>query len=254
MDDIKDKYKDVFKTYPNIQIEDHIKKLIELDYFYPSMSTFFCITNTVTQNFEYVSKNFKACTGIEKKKMMDGGMNYFWTLFHKEDIKLWLECLQSLMEFTMLELEAEKRSKMSYTWNYRIKKGNGDYVNIIQNTTPMQFDDAGKPVIGLAHYTVLDAAIYMDICASAKYLNEQNEYETLFFKNMSTKNLLGAATNRERDVIRLLLLNLNSDEIAERLYLSKHTVATHRRNIMKKFNISSMGELISLFKQNVNLI
>jgi DNA-binding CsgD family transcriptional regulator len=254
MDDIKDKYKDVFKTYPNIEIEDHIKKLIELDYFYPSMSTFFCITNTVDQSFEYISKNFKACTGIEKKKMMVGGMNYFWTLFHQEDIKLWLECLQSLMEFTMLELEAEKRSKMSYTWNYRIKKGNGDYVNIIQNTTPMQFDDAGKPVIGLAHYTVLDAAIYMDICASAKYLNEQNEYEILFFKNMSTKNILGAATNRERDVIRLLILNLTSQEIAEKLFLSKHTIDTHRRNIMKKFNIGSTNELIMLFKQNVNLI
>ncbi|WP_139957180.1 response regulator transcription factor [Flavicella sediminum] len=254
MNDIKNKYKDIFDTFSGIEIEEHIKKLIELDYYYPNMSTFFCITNTVDQSFEYISKNFTACTGIDKQKMMDGGMDFFWSLFHEEDIKLWLECLQSLMHFTMVELPEEKRSKMSYTWNYRIKKGAGGYVNIIQNTTPMQFDQSGKPVIGLAHYTVFDDSIYMDICASAKFLNENNEYETLFFKNMSTKNLLGAVTNRERDVIRLLLLNLNSDEIAEKLFLSKHTIDTHRRNILKKFSIGSTGELISFFKQNVNLI
>ncbi|MFC2110239.1 LuxR C-terminal-related transcriptional regulator [Bacteroidota bacterium] len=254
MNDIKIKYGDIFETYSGIEIEEHIKKLIELDFYYPNMSTFFCITNTVDQSFEYVSKNFTACTGIDKNKMMEGGMNFFWSLIHEEDVKLWLECLGSLMQFTMVDLEKEKRAKMSYTWNYRIKKEEGGYVNIIQNTTPMQFDEAGKPVIGLAHYTVFDDAVYMDICASAKYLNENNEYETLFFKNMSTKNLLGAVTNRERDVIRLLLLNMSSEEIGAKLFLSKHTVDTHRRNILKKFSIGSTSELIAFFKQNVNLI
>ena len=143
---------------------------------------------------------------------------------------------------------------MSYTWNYRIKNGNGEYVNIIQNTTPLQFDKDDKPVVGLAHYTVLSGHMKLDICASAKILNESNEYETLYFKNMSSTNLLDVISNRERDVVRLLVTNKTSEEIANNLNISKHTVDTHRRNILKKLNLSSTVELTSYFQNNPYLL
>ncbi|SDX14221.1 PAS fold-containing protein [Lutibacter oricola] len=247
-------YEEIFKTFPQVEIEEHIKKIIELDYYYPYNSTFFCITNTVTKQFEYISKNFTACTGLKNEDMLKGGMDYFWSRYHENDINLWLQCLQGLMNFTMNELDPDKRSKMSYTWNYRIKNAQGKFVTIIQNTTPIQFDKTNKPIVGLAHYTVLEDEIRMDICASAKYLNDKNEYETLYFNNISNKNLLGAVSNRERDIIRQLLVKKTSKEIAESLHISRHTVDTHRRNILKKFNLASTGELISYFKGNINLI
>lgn len=247
-------YNEIFNTYPKVEIEEHIKKLIELDYFYPYNSTFYCITNTVNQNFEYISKNFTACTGLSRDKMMDGGMNYFWSLFHPEDIKLWLKSLTNLMAFTMTELNDEQRKRMSYTWNYRIKNAEGTYINIIQNTTPLQFDEANKPIIGMAHYTVLNGDLQMDICASAKYLNDKNEYETLFYQNVSSSKLLDLISNRERDVIRLIVTKNSSETIAEKLNISIHTVNTHRRNILKKINIDSTFELISYFKNNPKLL
>ncbi|PWG06397.1 LuxR C-terminal-related transcriptional regulator [Polaribacter aquimarinus] len=247
-------YNDIFNSYPNVEIEEHIKKLIELDFYYPYNSTFFCITNTVHQNFEYISKNFTACTGIPKKNMEEGGMDYFWSLFHPKDIQLWLACLQDLMKFTMTELDNQQRKRMSYTWNYRIKNAKGDYITIIQNTTPLQFDETNKPIIGMAHYTVLDLDLNMDICACAKYLNDKKEYETLFYKNMSSNNLLDIISNRERDIIRLLISKKTSTKIAENLNISKHTVDTHRRNILKKLKLTSTFELISYFKNNPKLI
>lgn len=250
---IKSIYKEIFETYHDVEIEEHIKKLIELDFYYPYNTTFFCITNTVLQTFEYVGKNFTSTTGLPNDKMLQGGMNYFWSRFHPDDVPLWINALQSLMEFTMNELDEEKRNKMSYTWNYRLKKADGNYVNVVQNTTPLQFDETNKPVIGLAHYTVLDARIEMDICATAKYLNDNNEYETLFFTNLSKKNLLDAVSNRERDIIRLLLLKNSSLEISEKLHISKHTVDTHRRNILKKFNLTSTSELHNHFNSTIGL-
>lgn len=248
------KYNEIFETYPHIELDEHIKKLIEFDSYYPYNTTFFCITNTVRQNFEYISKNFNACTGLSSKEMMLDGMDYFWSRFHPDDVAPWIQCLQDLMNFTMNELNDEQRKRMSYTWNYRIKNGKDNYVTIIQNTTPLQFDKENKPVIGLAHYTVLSGQMNIDICASAKYLNSENEYETLFFSNITSKNLLNAISHRERDVIRLLLCKKSSKEIAETLNISKHTVDTHRRNILKKFNVISTGELISYFKNNINLL
>lgn len=104
-------YNKIFDTYPDIKLEKHIKKLIELDSFYPFNSTFFCITNTVNKTFEYVSKNFTSCTGLSRSKMQELGMDFFWSLIHPEDIQLWLKSLQELMSFTMNELDDEQRKK-----------------------------------------------------------------------------------------------------------------------------------------------
>jgi DNA-binding CsgD family transcriptional regulator len=109
-------------------------------------------------------------------------------------------------------------------------------------------------MIGLAHYTVLASEIEMQVCASAKLLNKNNEYETVYFNNFSQKLLSDGISNRERDIIRLLVLNYSSKEIAKNLGIAANTVDTHRRNILKKLKISSTGELIGMLKMNRNLI
>lgn len=247
---IKKIYSRIFNSYGYNSIENRIDKIIELDTHLPYSSNFFCVTNTQTLSFEYISKNFKSCTGLNPDHFKEKGMRYFWSRIHPEDIDLWLASLNELMNFTIKEIPIEERSKMNYTWNYRFKNLNNEYVNIIQNTTPLEFDSENKPIIGLAHYAVLNSKIKMDICASAKVLNHKNEYETKYFNNFSQKLLFGGVSNRERDIIRLLVLNKSSKEIAEKLCISSNTVDTHRRNILKKMNISSTGELVGMLKMN----
>ncbi|MFV9550038.1 LuxR C-terminal-related transcriptional regulator [Algibacter sp. PT7-4] len=251
---IKEAYARIFKSHDNPSLEKHIEKIIELDAYLPYNSTFFCITNTQDLSFEYISKNMNACLGIRADELKLKGMRYFWSRIHPDDLQVWLNALNDLMNFTLAEISVEDRNKASYTWNYRLKNGNGNYVNIIQNTTPLEFDSENKPIIGLAHYTVLPSEIEMQICASAKLLNVNNEYETIYFNNFSQKLLSDGISNRERDIIRLLVLNYSSRKIAESLGITSNTVDTHRRNILKKLNISSTGELIGMLKMNKNLI
>ncbi|OIQ38404.1 MAG: helix-turn-helix transcriptional regulator [Bacteroidetes bacterium MedPE-SWsnd-G1] len=245
---VKEIYSKIFNSYGHGSLEKHIGKIIELDAFLPYSSTFFCITNTQTLSFEYVSKNMFSCLGYTPEEFKEKGMRYLWSKIHPDDIDLWLKALNELMTYTLDSISLESRTKMSYTWNYRVKNNKGIYVNVVQNTTPLEFDAEGKPIIGLAHYTVLNAQIKMDVCASANLLNEQNEYETMYFNNFSQKLLTDGISNRERDIIRLLVLDKTSKEIALKLSISPNTVDTHRRNILKKMNISSTGELIGIFK------
>lgn len=251
---IREAYKEIFKSHDHPSLEKHIEKIIELDAYLPYSSTFFCITNTQDLSFEYISKNFKACIGLDAAEMKAKGMRNFWSRMHPDDLEVWLQVLNELMSFTLKEVSVEDRDKMSYTWNYRFKNAQEEYVNIIQNTTPLEFDSDNKPVIGLAHYTVLSPEIKMQVCASAKLLNANNEYETVYFNNFSQKLLSAGISNRERDIIRLLVLNHSSKAIADKLNISSNTVDTHRRNILKKLNISSTGELIGMLKFNKNLI
>ncbi|WP_179334749.1 LuxR C-terminal-related transcriptional regulator [Winogradskyella costae] len=248
--EIKDLYKFIFKSYDKPFLKEHIAKFIELDDYLPYSSTFFCVTNTQDLTFEYISKNFTTCLGLDANDFKTHGMRYLWNRIHPDDIDAWLSSLNSLMEFTLNEIPENKRKDANYTWNFRLKNNEDVYVNIIQNTTPLVFDSDGKPIIGLAHYTVLDSNIKMEITASAKLLNSNKEYETLFFNNFSQKLLNDGISNRERDVIRLLVLSKSSKEISKLLNISSHTVDTHRRNILKKLNISSTGELIGMLKMN----
>jgi DNA-binding NarL/FixJ family response regulator len=51
-------------------------------------------------------------------------------------------------------------------------------------------------------------------------------------------------SSREKEVVKLLAKGLSNKEISEQLYISPHTVITHRKNITRKLNIRSVAGLI----------
>ncbi len=51
-------------------------------------------------------------------------------------------------------------------------------------------------------------------------------------------------TRREEEVLELLAEGLSNDEIADRLVISRHTVARHRENLMGKLNLHNRSELV----------
>lgn len=58
---------------------------------------------------------------------------------------------------------------------------------------------------------------------------------------------------REMEIIILIALEYSGKEISEKLFISSHTVETHRKNIMKKLNIKSTIGLVKYALKN-NLI
>lgn len=58
-------------------------------------------------------------------------------------------------------------------------------------------------------------------------------------------------TEREQDVVNLILKGYSSNAIALELEISLPTVKTHRRNLYAKFQISSQVELFNMFVQNM---
>jgi DNA-binding NarL/FixJ family response regulator len=57
-------------------------------------------------------------------------------------------------------------------------------------------------------------------------------------------------SEREVEIVRLIVGGLTSTEIADRLFLSEHTVKTHRKNIFKKIGINSISQLTSFAINN----
>lgn len=62
------------------------------------------------------------------------------------------------------------------------------------------------------------------------------------FANKST------LSKREQELVGYLTSGLNESEIAEKLFISRHTVRTHKKNIFKKLNVHGVMGLIRLMK------
>jgi len=50
-------------------------------------------------------------------------------------------------------------------------------------------------------------------------------------------------SDREKDVLRLVALGMTNREIGEKLFISAHTVITHRKNITAKLGIKTIAGL-----------
>jgi len=72
-------------------------------------------------------------------------------------------------------------------------------------------------------------ANFQDIFVKIGLVSENNDTETI--------------SEREADVLRLVALGLTNNEIAERLFISVHTVMTHRKNITRKLGIKTVSGL-----------
>ena len=53
-------------------------------------------------------------------------------------------------------------------------------------------------------------------------------------------------TNREWEIIKLIVEGKSNQEIADILFVSPHTIMTHKKNIFKKLKINSTTELVRL--------
>lgn len=57
-------------------------------------------------------------------------------------------------------------------------------------------------------------------------------------------------TKRELEIIQYVIKGTSSKQIGEILFISSHTVDTHRRRILKKANVSNTAELIQFVLVN----
>lgn len=97
-------------------------------------------------------------------------------------------------------------------------------------------DEQGLPneVVMFSYITGLSDDVKMKL----HRVLEQNDF---FTKNVEK---LASLTKREKEILRLVAQGMTSDEIANAIHLSCHTVNTHRKNICKKLCVQSFADLL----------
>lgn len=73
--------------------------------------------------------------------------------------------------------------------------------------------------------------------------------EMMSHVNINDTNATPRLTKREKEILLLLKQGKTSQEISDTLFLSLLTVQTHRKNLLKKFEVSNLMELINIANQ-----
>ncbi|GLB52934.1 hypothetical protein NBRC110019_19740 [Neptunitalea chrysea] len=253
-EDRSEAFKKIFIDYEvetNEVVKETIQRMKQIDKIIPPIETFFASVNILEYKFEYLSKNIEHNLGYTVSEMHEnGGVLYLLSKIHPNDAPLLLKAIDELMKYITTKIPADKRDKISCSYNYRIKKKDGTYINILEHISPEYFNKDKIPLFVTSFYTVNGSKNEYPIVAIIKILNEKNGYETLYYKNYSTNSIVSKLTNREIDIVRLLTLSKTSKEIGDILFISSHTVDKHRRNILKKMNFKSTGEIVQYYKDN----
>jgi len=88
-----------------------------------------------------------------------------------------------------------------------------------------------------------------------EYLTRFSEYKERYFtgwfalyRAMTQNELQGALTEREREIAELAADGLRNNEIADKLFVSEHTVRAHLRSIYQKLDIDRRAKLAKVLK------
>ncbi len=113
------------------------------------------------------------------------------------------------------------------------------YINRMMNLGAMGYilKDEGKDSILAALQTVINGKKYLSKSAKEVIRNQK----------LNAPKLPGI-TSREKEVLELLSDGLTSSEIAKKLFISYHTVQSHRKHLLRKFNVKNVSALSSMAK------
>ncbi len=69
-------------------------------------------------------------------------------------------------------------------------------------------------------------------------------YMQSMFSPKATRKAEAKLSRREKEVITLIAQEMTTNEIAEKLFISQHTVETHRKNILRKLDARNTAGLV----------
>lgn len=162
---------------------------------------------------------------------------------HPDDLPYFTDFEATVVDFKM-KLPPDKIMKYKSRYNYRLRKKNGDYLHILQQSVTIQTDEEGAALRNLVIHTDIShlktdhkkALSFIGLEGEPSYIN----YEPLK-RFIPSKSIF---TEREKEILSLLSQNYNTEEIAELLFISPQTVSTHRKNIHAKAGTTNVLELV----------
>ncbi len=216
---------------------DLSKKLLN---FFLIGNSYYYILNHHSLSFELVSKEVEDVLGYSPREFT---IEFINGKLHPDDRPWFVSLGLKVIEF-FSRLPVEKLMKYKLRYDFRYRKKNGDYARILYQVILLEHDEGGRPLRSLALNTDIThlkndgkpVLSFIGMDEEPSYIDVDTEN---FFSERG-KDL----TKRERQVLKLLIEGKVSSEIGDCLHITKQTVDTHRKNMLRKKNLTNTHELV----------
>lgn len=233
---------DATSTPTEFQLEVH-KKL--LNYFQVGDYYYF-IFHVKQAEIEFLSPGISDVLGYHPDEVTTA---FFIGCIHPEDQPYFLNFENRSGEFVST-LDPQRVFDYKVRYDFRVRHKQGHYVRILHQSMCIQSGGQGHIVRSLCIHTDITQLKTEGMpVLSFIGMNGQPSYYNVAAKTIftETKSLF---TQREREVLELLVNGKTSDEISKTLFISKQTVLSHRKNLLRKSKCSNTSSLCSLAVKN----
>ncbi|MGC4231968.1 MAG: helix-turn-helix transcriptional regulator [Niabella sp.] len=199
---------------------------------------YFYVFNFSTMECEYFSPGIAKVLGYREGLSVDQFLNKI----HPADTGYYLHFENAAMAF-LRNLPHEKLGKYKIQYDFRIKNVWGEYVRILHQAILIHYDEYNNFYRSLALHTNISHIKKSGTpCLSFIGLEEEPSYI-----NVETPNNIITAQNnftpREKTILKMIVEGKSSEKIADELFISLHTVNTHRKNILSKADVKTPLDL-----------
>ena len=202
---------------------------------------YYFIVNIKQASFELVSHDITRMLGYSPEEV---NLDSFLNNIHPEDQPWFLNYEMKVVEF-FGTLTCEQVPNYKVRYDYRMRRRDGTYIRILHQVVTIHFDKDNKVLrtfgvhTDITHLKPSGAPVlsFIGLNGEPSYLNVDVK------KQFRTSETL--LTRREQEVLHLLAQGKSSDAISEALFISKQTVDTHRKNLLKKTECTNTAALVS---------
>ena len=212
---------------------------VKIDSFSNASSSFILDFNKM--RFTYVSKSVKKITGYSPEEFLNEGFSFCYKIWHPQDIVILKKLHQNLFGY-YYSTPIIERHRLKFSYNMRIKRKDGSYMHILQQTIFIKISESGKPLVDFS--TLTDITPFKrdhHLTLHIQKLNTFGEYEQVYKEVFNNYDF--AFTRRQLEIMTLISKGLTTKEIAARLFLSVDTVKNHRKNILKMTGSKNVVEV-----------
>ena len=203
-----------------------------------------------TMKYIYLSTSFKNILGYDIPEILEGGPQVLFQQLHPEDSQeLMSHTFKKMMEFYH-DIPVEERKKIRCSYDYRLKRADGKYLRLLQQTLVVDIDSEGKPLVDIG--IVSDITEYKKenkITLSLSKYDQEIGFVT-YNEEVVSSNQKDRVSERELQILQLLMKGYSSKKIADQLNISVNTVRNHRQNLLEKTQTKNIAELITFALSN----
>jgi DNA-binding CsgD family transcriptional regulator len=131
---------------------------------------------------------------------------------------------------------------------FRLLKKDGTYIKVLRQSSTHQTDEEGQLISSMSILT--DISFINTASNIVEWELSADTIDVNQFKQNIYKEFVNFFTPRELEIISLIENDFTNNKIAEKLFISAHTVVTHRKNILKKSNCHNSKQLIKFCRRN----